>query len=70
MAKKPLPPTMDPANAGKNPPFAPLSLKITVGPPLPKGSYQEAGLYLKLYDYVYAGQNQTGTINLKWPKPI
>jgi hypothetical protein len=62
MAKKPLPP-MEPANAGKNPPFVPLTYKTAVGPPPPKGVYQEAGLYLKLYDYSYAGLNQTGTIN-------
>jgi hypothetical protein len=62
MAKKPLPP-MDPANLGKNPPFVPTVFKTTVGPPPPKGIYNEAGLYLKLYDYAYAGQNQTITIN-------
>jgi hypothetical protein len=70
MAKKPLPPTMDPANAGKNPPFVPLIYKTAVGPPLAQGTYQEAGLYLKLYDYSYAGLNQTSTINIRIPKPV
>ena len=69
MAKKPLP-AMDPANLGKNPPFVPLTYPTAVGPPLPKGTYQEAGLYLKLYDYAYAGQSQTGQINIKIPKPV
>lgn len=64
MAKKPLPPTMDPANLGKNPPFVPVTFVTT---PPPKGTYQEAGVYAKLYDYVYAGQNQTGVINFKLP---
>ena len=70
MAKKPLPPTMDPANSGKQPPFVPPVFPTTVGPPPPKGVYQEAGVYLKLYDYAYAGQNQTGSINIKIPKPV
>jgi hypothetical protein len=70
MAKKPLPSTMDPANAGKNPPFVPLTYKTAVGPPAPPGVYHEAGLYLKLYDYAYAGQNQTQTINIRIPKPV
>jgi hypothetical protein len=61
---------MDPSNLGKNPPFVPLTYLLTVGPPLPKGTYQEAGLYLKLYDYSYAGLNQTGVINIKVPKPV
>jgi hypothetical protein len=69
MAKKPLPP-MEPANVGKNPPFVPLTYKTTVGPPPPKGVYQEAGLYLKLYDYAYAGLNQTAIINIRIPKPV
>jgi hypothetical protein len=68
-AKKPLP-AMDPANFGKQPPFAPPVYRVTVGPPLPKGTYQEAGLYLKLYDYFYNGQGQVPTINFKWPKPV
>jgi hypothetical protein len=65
MAKKPLPATMDPANLGKQPPFVPLAYKTTVGPQPPKGTNYEAsvGLYAKLYDYIYAGQNQTSTIN-------
>jgi hypothetical protein len=70
MAKKPLPPTMDPANLGKNPPFVPLTYKTAVGPPPAPGVYQEAGIYLKLYDYFYAGQNQTPTINIRIPKPV
>lgn len=61
---------MDPSNVGKNPPFVPLVHKTTVGPPQPPGVYHEAGLFLKLYDYVYAGQNQTGAINIKIPKPV
>jgi hypothetical protein len=69
MAKKPLPP-MEPANVGKNPPFVPTVFKTTVGPPAAKGVYQEAGLYLKLYDYSYAGLNQTPTINIRIPKPV
>lgn len=69
MAKKPLPSTMEPVNAGKQPPFVPLVHKVTVAP-LPSGTYQEAGLFLKLYDYAYAGLNQTGTINIKIPKPV
>jgi hypothetical protein len=69
MAKKPLP-AMEPANVGKNPPFVPVTFKSAVGPPLPKGTYQEAGVYLKLYDYSYAGLNQTGTINIRIPKPV
>ena len=69
MAKKLLP-TMDPSNLGKQPPFVPLSYPTLVGPPLPKGTYQEVGVYLKLYDYAYAGQNQTATINIKIPKPV
>jgi hypothetical protein len=70
MAKKPLPSTMAPSNVGKQPPFVPLVMPTIVGPPPPKGIYQEAGLYLKLYDYGYAGQNQTGVINIKIPKPV
>lgn len=62
MTKKPLP-AMDPANLGKNPPFVPLVPKTTVGPQPPKGVYAEAGLYLRLYDYSYAGLNQTSVIN-------
>jgi hypothetical protein len=69
MPKKPLP-TMDPANLGKNPPFVPIVMKATVGPPLAQGTYQEAGVYLKLYDYAYAGANQTGSINIRIPKPV
>lgn len=61
---------MPPANVGKNPPFVPLVLNTAVGPPQPKGVYQEAGVYLKLYDYAYAGQNQSAQINFKWPKPV
>ena len=60
---------MDPANVGKQPPFVPVVMKSVVGPPLPSGTYQEAGLFLKLYDYSYAGLNQTAQINFKWPKP-
>lgn len=63
MAKKPLPSTMDPSNVGKNPPFVPMTFKGVVGPQPAKGTYAEAGLYLKLYDYSYAGLNQTGIIN-------
>jgi hypothetical protein len=70
MAKKPLPSTMEPINVGKQPPFTPLPLGDIVGPPPPKGVYQEAGLYLKLYDYVYNGQAQTATINIRTPKPV
>lgn len=69
MPKKPLPP-MDPANVGIQPPFVPLTVKTTVGPPLPQGTYQEAGLYLKLYDYNYNGQSQTAQINIRIPKPV
>ena len=61
---------MDPANAGKQPPFVPLVPKTIVGPPPPPGVYQEAGLYLKLYDYIYNGQTQTAAINIKIPKPV
>jgi len=61
---------MEPANAGKQPPFVPVTFKTTVGPPLAKGTYQEVGLYLKLYDYAYNGQSQTAVINFKWPKPV
>ena len=61
---------MEPANVGKQPPFVPLPLGDIVGPPPPKGVYQEAGLYLKLYDYVYNGQTQTGAINIRIPKPV
>jgi hypothetical protein len=61
---------MDPANLGKNPPFVPLVPKTVVGPPPAKGVYQEAGLYLREYDYAYAGQNQTGGINIRIPKPV
>ena len=70
VAKKPLPPNMDSSNVGKNPPFVPPTYKMAVGPPLPAGTFQEAGLYLKLYDYIYAGQTQTGVINIKIPKPV
>jgi hypothetical protein len=69
MPKKPLP-AMAPENLGKNPPFVPVVMKMTVGPPLAQGTYQEAGLYFKLYDYAYAGANQTGTINIRIPKPV
>jgi hypothetical protein len=69
MAKKPLP-VMNPANQGKNPPFVPIVMKMTVAPPVAQGTYQEAGLYLKLYDYSYAGLNQTGAINIRIPKPV
>jgi hypothetical protein len=61
---------MDPANAGKNPPFVPPVLPTNVGPPPPKGIYQEAGLFAKLYDYIYNGQTQVAVINFKWPKPV
>lgn len=67
MAKpKPLPP-MNPANAGRNPPFVP---PVFATAPPPKGTYQEAGIYQMLYDYVYNGQTQTAVINFKWPKPV
>jgi hypothetical protein len=69
MPKKNLPP-MEPANLGKNPPFTPMTYRTTVGPPLPQGTYQEAGLRLKEYDYAYAGQNQTAFINIRIPKPV
>jgi hypothetical protein len=65
MAKKPLPATMSPANLGKNPPFVPEVMKTTITP-LPKGTYEEVGLYAKLYDYVYNGQSQTSYINQTW----
>jgi len=61
---------MIPSNAGKQPPFDPPVFKTTVGPPLPQGTYQEAGVFLKLYDYSYAGLNQTSSINIKIPKPV
>lgn len=74
MAKKDLPATMDKANQGKQPPFVPTTMKVAVGPPqagsTAKGSYQEAGLYLHLYDYSYAGLNQTAQINIRIPKPV
>jgi len=63
MPKKALPSNMMPSNSGKNPPFVPLTYKMTVGPPLPAGTYQEVGLRLKEYDYAYAGQNQTAAIS-------
>jgi hypothetical protein len=71
MAKKPLPP-MNPANAGKNPPFVPITFPTSPGPQKPQGTNYEStvGLYAKLYDYIYAGQNQTAVINFKWPKPV
>jgi len=50
-------------NTGKNPPFVPLTMNMTVGPPLAAGTYQEVGLRLKEYDYAYCGQNQTAAIN-------
>ena len=63
MAKKPLPTTMDPANSGKQPPFVPEVMKGVVGPPPPKGTYSSTdGLFAKLYDYSYAGANQTSKI--------
>lgn len=69
-SKKPLPPMMD-VNVGKNPPFVPETFRMTVGPPPPKGTHQTTvGLYAKLYDYSYAGQNQTSQINIKLPKPV
>jgi hypothetical protein len=62
---------MDPVNLGKNPPFVPVVMRTTIGPnPVPKGTYQESGIYQKLYDYVYAGQNQTAVINFKSPRPV
>lgn len=61
---------MHPADVGKQPPFVPEVLKTVVGPPPPQGIYEEAGLYLKLYDYAYAGQNQTARINFKWFPPV
>jgi hypothetical protein len=69
MAKKPLPP-MEPANSGKNPPFVPETMKTAVGPPIAGLRESTVGLYAKLYDYVYNGQNQTATINIKIPKPV
>jgi hypothetical protein len=63
MAKKALPPNMIAANVNKNPPFVPVTMKMTVGPPPAPGLYQEAGLRLKEYDYAYCGQNQTASIN-------
>jgi hypothetical protein len=66
MAKKPLP-AMIASNTGINPPFVPLVMKTTVGPQPPKGIYQEAGLFAKLYDYVYNGQGQTSHINQTFP---
>lgn len=68
MAKKPLPATMDPANVGKNPPFVPIVYPTSPGPQKPKGTNYEStiGLYAKLYDYSYAGLNQTSKINQTW----
>lgn len=67
MSKKPLPP-MEPANVGKQPPFVPITMKTSVGP-TPKGVYQEIGPSLMLYDYFYAGLNQTSQINFKYFPP-
>jgi len=61
---------MEPVNSGKNPPFVPIVFPTNPTAPPPKGTYQEAGLRLKEYDYAYAGQNQTGTINFKVPRPV
>jgi hypothetical protein len=61
---------MEPVNSGKQPPFVPETFKTTIGPPA-AGLYEShVGLFAKLYDYNYAGQNQTAGINIKIPKPV
>jgi hypothetical protein len=61
---------MDPVNLGKNPPFVPVTFKTAIAPLPPKTYSSMEGLYAKLYPYSYAGQNQTGQINTKFPKPV